>query len=119
MISSNESVRIKNDYTVVFVAPFYDRSGYGVGARGYARMLWESGLRVRIHPIGIREPGIDDEDLHFFSVLEETPLQGRVVLLIYHVASPVWLNIVLPPDSIRAIITTHEVAWQKCDQRKS
>lgn len=118
MISSNESVRIKNDYTVVFVAPFYDRSGYGVGARAYARMLWESGLRVRIHPIGIREPGIDDEDLHFFSVLEETPLQGRVVLLIYHVASPVWLNIVLPPDSIRAIITTHEVAWQKMRPKK-
>ena len=59
--------------TILWIAPFYNRSGYGVGARAMALALHRAGLRIRIMPVNEVEPGIDDCDMELLKSLEKTP----------------------------------------------
>ncbi|MEO6992367.1 MAG: glycosyltransferase [Lacunisphaera sp.] len=97
-----------NGPTVVIYAPFYNRSGYGVAARALASALHAAGLKIRIMPVDNVEEGIDDCDLTLLHSLEKTPLTSAVVAVFFHVASPAWLKIALPPQSARILFTTFD-----------
>lgn len=92
--------------TIVWIAPFYNRSGFGVGARATACALHRAGMRIRVVPVDQAEPGIDDCDLALIKSLELTPITPPVTLLVFHIPSRVWLNLKLPEPNMRAIATT-------------
>ena len=99
-------------YTILFFAPFYTRSGYGLGARSMVLEWQKIGMNVRIVPLDKPEPGIDDIDINSFQQLESTPILGQPVAVFYHVPSQHWIDISLPDGSLRILMTTFEGAIQ-------
>ena len=99
-------------HTILFFAPFYNRTGYGMGGRALA-MAWHlAGLRVRIIPVDQVEPGVDDVDLSLLKALEQTPVQGALVAVFLHVPNPGWLQLQLPPGTLRIMCTTFDSSLQ-------
>ena len=98
--------------SVLFFAPFYNRSGYGTGARAIVAGLQAAGVRVRIVPVDNVEPGIDDCDMAALKALEQTPLALPVAALFFHVPHPNWLKVPLPEQSIRTRSTTFDSSAQ-------
>ncbi len=92
--------------TIVWVAPFYNRSGYGIGARAIVSYLHRSGARIRVVPVDQVEPGIDDCDLDLIKSLENTPVVPPVTAIVTHVASTIWLQMELPEPNLRILATT-------------
>lgn len=99
-------------YTILFFAPFYTRSGYGLGARSMVLEWRNIGMNIRIIPLDKSEPGIDDIDIKLFQQLESTPISGQPVAVFYHVPSQHWIDISLPAGSLRVLMTTFEGAIQ-------
>ncbi len=100
----------ESDFTIFFIAPFYNRSGYGQGARSLIKYWLDMGIRIRIHSVNDVEEGIDDFDLNLIRSLETTPVVGKVVAVFYHVPSQQWLDVKLPSSSLRIMFTTFEGA---------
>ena len=98
--------------TILFVAPFYNRSGYGVGARTMVSALQRAGARIRILPVNEIESGIDDCDLSLIKSLEKTPVIPPVTVIIFHVPSNSWFNIKVPEPSVWLISTTFDSSAQ-------
>jgi glycosyltransferase involved in cell wall biosynthesis len=98
--------------TIVWIAPFYNRSGYGVGARAAVLALHKLGARIRIMPVNEVEPGIDDCDMALIKSLEATPVVTPVTAIVSHVPSKSWLNIKLPKPNLRVIATTFDSSAQ-------
>jgi glycosyltransferase involved in cell wall biosynthesis/predicted Zn-dependent protease len=98
----------ENGATIVFYAPFYNRSGYGVAARCLATTWHAAGLKIRIVPVDNKEEGVDDCDMDLLRSLEKTPVSTPVIALFFHVASPLWLQVELPPQSTRILYTTFD-----------
>ncbi len=98
--------------TVTVFAPFYNRSGYGVAARAMVIGLHTIGTRVRIVPVDNVEPGIDDCDMALLRSLEQTPLTLPLVAIFFHVPSQNWLQVQLPPQSVRIMFTTFDSSAQ-------
>ncbi len=98
--------------TLLLIAPFHNRSGYGVAARALATTLHGAGVRLKCVPVDSEEPGIDDCDLTLLRQLENTPLTAPVNAVFFHVASPQWLKIELPPGSKRVLYTTFDSSAQ-------
>jgi len=98
--------------TVLLFAPFRNRSGYGVAARALAGTLHGAGVRLRCVPVDSEEAGIDDCDLALLRQLENTPLTGPVTAVFFHVASPNWQKLALPPGSKRILYTTFDGSAQ-------
>jgi glycosyltransferase involved in cell wall biosynthesis/tetratricopeptide (TPR) repeat protein len=94
--------------TVVMFAPFYNRSGYGVAARCLAAAWSAVGIKLRIMPVDGVEEGVDDCDLEWLRSLEKTPVTQPVVAVFFHVATPEWLKVSLPPNSARILFTTFD-----------
>lgn len=92
--------------TIVWIGPFYNRSGFGIGARTIVSHLHRFGNRVRIVPVDQVEPGIDDCDLELIRSLERTPLDPPITAIISHVPSMHWLRIKLPEPNLRIMATT-------------
>ena len=92
--------------TIVWIAPFYNRSGFGVGARTNVLALHKAGARIRIIPVNQVETGIDDCDLALIKSLETTPVIPPVTAIISHVPSRNWLDIKLPEPNVRILATT-------------
>jgi Flp pilus assembly protein TadD/glycosyltransferase involved in cell wall biosynthesis len=92
--------------TIIWVAPFYNRSGFGVGARTNVIALHKAGARVRVISVNQVEGGIDDCDLALIRSLESTPVIPPVTLIVSHVPSRRWLDIKLPEPSVRILATT-------------
>jgi len=103
--------------TILWVAPFYNRTGYGVGARAMALALHRAGLRIRIMPVNEVEPGIDDCDMELLKSLEKTPPVPPITLLIFHVPDPGWLKFKLPEPSVRILATTFDGIGQGAELR--
>ncbi len=98
--------------SVLFFAPFYNRSGYGTSARAVLAGLQAAGARVRIVPLDNVEPGIDDCDMAALKALEQTPLSLPVAALFFHVPHANWLKVALPEKSIRIMYTTFDSSAQ-------
>ena len=98
--------------TVVWVAPFYNRSGYGVGARAFVTALHKAGVRIRTLPVNEVDPGIDDCDLDLIKSLEKTPLQTPITAIFSHVPSQAWLDLKLPEPNLRIMATTFDSSAQ-------
>jgi len=94
--------------TVLWVAPFYNRSGYGIGARAAVAALHGAGVRVCVLPVNEIEPGIDDCDLDLVRSLESTPIVPPVIAVVSHVPGRSWLNIELPEPNLRVMATTFD-----------
>ncbi|MCE5336665.1 MAG: tetratricopeptide repeat protein [Desulfobacteraceae bacterium] len=92
--------------TIVWIAPFYNRSGFGVGARAAVSSLHRAGARIRTIPVNQVEPGIDDCDMELIKSLENTDVTSPITAIISHVPSRAWLNIDLPKPNIRILATT-------------
>lgn len=107
MISEQE---IDNDhkFTILFVAPFYNRSGFAMGARALVKEWTKLGIPIKIISVDEIEEGIDDFDLTLLKGLEETSVIGTLVAIFYHVPSQSWLDLTLPPGSIRIMFTTFD-----------
>lgn len=100
------------DYTILFVAPFYNRSGYGMGARALVGQWVKTGLPVRIISVDEVEEGVNDFDLTLLKRLEQTPVSGKVIAVFYHVPNKTWLELNLPPGSLRVMLTTFDGVLQ-------
>lgn len=98
--------------TVVWIGPFYNRSGYGIGARAIVSALHRAGVRVRVVSVNEVEPGIDDSDLDLMKSLETTPLIPPITAIVSHVPSMGWLGIKLPEPNLRIIATTFDSSAQ-------
>ncbi len=98
--------------TIVWVAPFYNRSGYGVGARATVSALHRAGARIRIISVNEVEAGIDDCDLNLIKSLETTPVIPPITAIVTHVPSKAWLNIKLPEPNLRIMATTFDSSAQ-------
>jgi|WetSurMetagenome_2_1015567.scaffolds.fasta_scaffold00092_33 GT2 family glycosyltransferase/glycosyltransferase involved in cell wall biosynthesis/tetratricopeptide (TPR) repeat protein len=98
--------------TIVWIAPFYNRSGYGIGARASVIALHKAGARIRILSVNEVEEGIDDCDLALIKSLEATPVIAPVTAIVSHVPSKNWLNIKLPVPNLRIIATTFDSSAQ-------
>ncbi|WP_448382074.1 glycosyltransferase [Desulfosoma sp.] len=92
--------------TIVWIGPFYNRSGYGIGARTIVTHLHRMGNRVRVVSVDEVEPGIDDCDLELINRLEKTPVVPPVTAVISHVATVQCLDVKLPEPNLRIIATT-------------
>ncbi len=98
--------------TLVWFAPFYDRSGYGFGARAAVLSLHAAGVRVTVIPVGAYEPGIDDCDLDLIKSLEKTPLIPPITAVFSHVPHKIWLGLKFPEPNLRIIATTFDSSAQ-------
>jgi ADP-heptose:LPS heptosyltransferase/Flp pilus assembly protein TadD len=98
--------------TIVWIGPFYNRSGYGVIARTFVSALHKAGARVRILSVDQVEPGIDDSNLSLIKSLEATPLIPPITAIVSHVPSKVWLTLKLPEPNLRIILTTFDSSDQ-------
>lgn len=98
--------------TIVWVAPFYNRSGYGMQARSFVNALHRAGVRIRILPGNEFEPGVDDCDPDLLRSLENTPVVPPVTAIFSHVPSRVWLDIKLPGPNLRIMATTFDSSAQ-------
>jgi glycosyltransferase involved in cell wall biosynthesis/tetratricopeptide (TPR) repeat protein len=93
-------------------APLYNRSGYGVTARALVSALHSAGMKIKTIPVDNVEDGIDDCDMEWLKSLEKTPVTLPVVAIFFHVPSPQWLKVALPPQSIRILFTTFDSSAQ-------
>jgi ADP-heptose:LPS heptosyltransferase/Flp pilus assembly protein TadD/glycosyltransferase involved in cell wall biosynthesis len=98
--------------TTVWVAPFYNRSGYGVLARSIVWALHRAGMRIRTLSVDQVEPGIDDTDIGLIKSLESTALIPPITAIISHVPSKIWLTMKLPEPNLRIILTTFDSSAQ-------
>jgi glycosyltransferase involved in cell wall biosynthesis/Flp pilus assembly protein TadD len=98
--------------TLVWVAPFYNRSGYAVGARATVSALHKAGVRIRVFSVNEVEPGIDDCDMALIKSLESTPPIPPITCVVSHVPSKSWLGIELPEPNVRIIATTFDSSAQ-------
>lgn len=98
--------------TIVWIAPFYNRSGYGVGARAAVAALHKAGVRIRVLSNREMDPGIDDCDLALFKSLETTPLIPPITAIISHLPQRIWLDLELPRPNLRIIATTFDGSEQ-------
>lgn len=98
--------------TIFWIAPFYNRSGYGVGSRAAVCALHRAGVRIRVYPGTEVEAGIDDCDLALIKSLESTPLVPPVTMIVNHVPNSTWLNIELPEPNLRIMATTFDSSVQ-------
>ncbi len=92
--------------TILWIAPFYNRSGFGVGARAVVSGLHQNGVRVRTMSVNSPESGIDDCDLGLIQTLSKTRIVPPVTTIISHVPSWNWLDIKLPEPNLRILSTT-------------
>jgi len=95
-------------FSLLFFAPFYNRSGYGVAARGLAAAWQRRGILLRIVPVDEVEAGLDDCDLNQLKALESAPISLPLAAIFFHVPSPAWLSVELPPDCLRIMYTTFD-----------
>ncbi|MBT8342152.1 MAG: hypothetical protein KJP07_19270, partial [Desulfatitalea sp.] len=98
--------------TIVWIAPFYNRSGYGIGARSMATALYKTGARIKIIPVNEVAPGIDDCDMDLIWSLEKTPIVPPVTNIITHVPSMNWFKIELPDPHIHIMDTMFDSSVQ-------
>jgi glycosyltransferase involved in cell wall biosynthesis len=98
--------------TIVWIAPFYNRSGYGVGARAAVAALHKAGAHIRILSNKEIDPGLDDCDLALFKSLETTPLIPPITAIISHLPQRIWLDLELPRPNLRIIATTFDSSEQ-------
>ena len=98
--------------TILWVAPFYNRSGFGVGARAFVSTLHRAGVRIRTLSVDEVEPGIDDCDLGLIKSLEMTPLLPPITAIVSHVPSQIWLSLKLPEPNLRIMATTFDSSAQ-------
>jgi glycosyltransferase involved in cell wall biosynthesis/Tfp pilus assembly protein PilF len=99
--------------TLLVIAPFHNRSGYGVLARTLAATLHGAGVQVKCVSVDNVEEGIDDCDSALLHRLEKAPLSAPVNALFIHVPSEQWLKVQLPPGSKRILATTFDSSAQK------
>ncbi|MGC9196056.1 MAG: glycosyltransferase [Syntrophobacteraceae bacterium] len=92
--------------TIIWMAPFYNRTGFGVAARTIVSSLHRAGMPVRIIPVNQVEPGIDDCDLALIKSLESTPLISPITFIVSHVPGKSLLDIKLPEPNVRILATT-------------
>lgn len=92
--------------TIVWIAPFYNRSGFGVGARTNVLALHRAGANIRIVSVDQIEEGIDDCDMDLLKSLENTPIIPPITAIISHVPNKAWLDLHLPEPSVRILATT-------------
>jgi GT2 family glycosyltransferase/glycosyltransferase involved in cell wall biosynthesis/tetratricopeptide (TPR) repeat protein len=92
--------------TIVWIAPFYNRSGFGIGARTSVIALHRAGACIKIIPVDQVEEGIDDCDMTLIKELEKTPVIPPVTIIISHVPNKLWLNVKSPEPNIRILSTT-------------
>ena len=111
-MSQTEDLLFPPDYTILFVAPFYNRSGYGMGARALVGKWHQSGLPVRILAVDEVEDGINDFDISLLKQLEQTPVSGKVVAVFYYLPMQDWLDLALPHGSLRVMLTTFDGVLQ-------
>ena len=111
-ISTAKPKTLPAGLTLLVVAPFYNRSGYGVAARALVSAFHGLGLRIRIVPVDNVEEGIDDCDLAWLKSLEKTPLSLPLVAIFFHVPSRQWLGVEVPPESVRIMYTTFDSSAQ-------
>ncbi len=99
--------------TIVWLAPFWNRSGYGCASRTFVAALHDAGARIRVLPVNEIELGINDCDLGLIRRLETTPIVPPVTYIVSHVPSKSWLEAVkLPEPNIRIMTTTFEGSAQ-------
>lgn len=111
-MSARDTISIPADYTILFVAPFFNRSGFGMGARALVKQWHAYGLPIKILSVDGVEDGIDDFDLDLLKKLEKTEIQGKLIAIFYHVPNTAWLSLDLPPESMRIMLTTFVGALQ-------
>lgn len=75
---------IENEYTMVWMGPVYEISGYGSVSRNFVKQFNEIGTSIKVVPYGKREgPFIDKEILKLLMKLESTEIKGKVIV-VYH-----------------------------------
>ncbi|MGA2404628.1 MAG: glycosyltransferase [Syntrophobacteraceae bacterium] len=98
--------------TVLWIAPFYNRSGYGVGARAAVFALHRAGVRIRVLSNKEIDPGIDDCDLDLIRSLATTPLVPPITAIISHVPNKLWADLKFPEPNLRIMNTTFDSSAQ-------
>jgi len=94
--------------TIIFIAPFYNRSGFAVGARATVTALHHAGISLRIISVNEVESGIDDCDLDLLKKLEKTPVTPPITTIIFHVPSREWLKFKFPEPNLRILATAFD-----------
>ena len=92
--------------TIIWMAPFYNRSGFGIAARTIVSSLHRAGISVRIASVNQVEPGIDDCDMALIKSLESTPVIPPVTFIVSHLPGKGLLDIKLPEPNVRILATT-------------
>jgi hypothetical protein len=67
-------IEFPQDYTILFIAPFYNRTGYGMGARALVEKWHQAGLPIRILSVDEVEDGIDDFDIRLLKLISPIKL---------------------------------------------
>lgn len=98
--------------TIVWIAPFYNRSGYGITARSFVCALHKAGVRIKTLSVNEVEPGVDDCDLDLIKSLERTTLIPPITAIFSHVFSSHWLGIKFPEPNFRIMATTFDSSAQ-------
>lgn len=92
--------------TIIWLAPFYNRTGFGNDARTMVTALNRYGENIRIIPVNNVEEGIDDIDMKALKALENTEVKLPITYIVSHVASKSWLEIDLPEPNLKILATT-------------
>lgn len=99
---------VKVDGTILWIAPFYNRSGFGVGARTAVIEMIKRGINIKIIPVDGEEQGLNDVDMELIRTLENTTVVPPITLIVSHVINEVWTHLDLPEPSLKIISTAYD-----------
>ena len=72
------------NFTIVWMGPLYEISGYGSVSRNFVKQFVKIGANIRIIPIGRRDDSlIDQKTKNLLKDLLDTPIIGSVVLIFH------------------------------------
>ena len=98
--------------TVIIYGPHFQRTGFGLMARGWALALHAAGCNVRVLPVDCNDVeaagDLDDCDLDQLRALRRTPVTGPVTAIFAYVPIYLWPKLVLPEPHLRIMLTTFD-----------
>jgi len=94
--------------TIIWYAPFYNRSGFAVNARAAVTVLHNLGIKIRIFPVDNVEDGIDDVDMSLFKTLENTPIEMPITMIVSHTLNKIWTEIDIPEPNLKIMSTAFD-----------
>lgn len=99
---------LKSSIRIVLIAPIFERSGYGNGARGIFFGLKNAEIDIRVIPVGPVDAGIDDCSMDEIAKSTCKNIPENSTIIYYSVPHEGLLSLKVPAGTQKIIVTTFE-----------